>query len=58
MTAEPIEIAYTANAGWCWRCHRCDVNGFNLPTADEAKERADGHCRSEQHRRSEVPDGR
>lgn len=54
-----IELAYTTNAGHMWRCHRCDVNGFNLVSAEAARERAEEHRRGEQHRRSsEVTDGR
>lgn len=34
-----VEVVYLRNAGWCWRCHRCDVNGFNL--ASEAAARRD-----------------
>jgi hypothetical protein len=37
-----VEVAHTRNAGWIWRCHRCDVNGFNL-TEDKAKREATEH---------------
>jgi len=41
-----IEIAYTRNAGWCWRCHVHDVNGFNLPGKADAGVAATAHQRA------------
>jgi hypothetical protein len=39
---QEIEIIYTRNAGWCWRCWPCDYNVFNL-TEEEARRQAREH---------------
>ncbi len=43
-----IEIANTKAAGWCWRCHTHDVNGFNLPGRADAEVAATAHTRARQ----------